>query len=56
MPAVSKAQYELMRKICHGELPDGHRGISKDVACKYVRETKEEDIKNLVERIRPKEE
>ena len=56
MPVKSQAQYRLMKAICEGTYPDGHRGISKEVACKYIRETKEENVKNLAERIRPKEE
>ena len=44
-----------MKAISEGTYPSGHRGISKEVADKYIRETKEEDVKNLVERIRPKE-
>ena len=54
-PVVSIAQYKLMKAISEGTYPSGHRGISKEVADKYIRETKEEDVKNLVERIRPKE-
>ena len=37
MPAVSKAQYWLMKEICDGRLPDGYRGISRKVACEFVR-------------------
>ncbi len=55
-PIVSKSQFRLMKAISEGVYPSGHRGISKEVADKYIRETKEEDVKNLVVRIRPKKE
>ncbi len=37
MPAKSKAQFKLMKAICEGTYPSGHRGISKKVACEFVR-------------------
>ena len=36
MPAVSQSQFKLMQGICHGNYPDGYRGISKKVACEFV--------------------
>ena len=54
MPAVSQAQYRLMKGICDGTYPDGYRGISKKLACEFVQNTKEEDIKDLAERLHPK--
>lgn len=37
MPAKSKPQYKLMKGICEGTYPSGYRGISRKVACEYVR-------------------
>lgn len=37
MPATSKSQFKLFKAICEGNLPDGHRGISKEVACEFVK-------------------
>ena len=37
MPAKSKAQFRLMKAICEGTYPSGHRGISKKVACEFVK-------------------
>lgn len=36
-PAVSKSQFILFKSICEGSLPDGHRGISKETACEFVK-------------------
>jgi len=38
MPATSKKQFRLMKAICEGTYPDGYRGISKKVACEFVKE------------------
>lgn len=40
MPAKSKAQYKLMAGICNRTYPSGYRGISKKVACEFVKRTK----------------
>lgn len=37
MPARSKAQFKLFKGICEGTYPDGYHGISKKVACEFVR-------------------
>lgn len=37
MPAKSKKQFRLMKAICEGTYPSGYRGISKKVACEFVR-------------------
>jgi len=37
MPAVSKNQFKLFKGICEGNYPDGYRGISKAVACEFVK-------------------
>jgi len=54
MPATSQAQYRLMKGICEGTYPDGYRGISKKLACEFVQGMKEDDIKDLAERLHPK--
>lgn len=36
MPAKSKEQFKLMKGICEGTYPDGHRGISRRLACEFV--------------------
>jgi len=38
MPAKSKAQFKLMKAICEGVYPSGYRGISKKVACEFVKD------------------
>ena len=52
MPVKSKSQFRLMAAICHGSLPDGHKGISKKVACEFVRASKDQNLKNLAERVK----
>jgi len=37
MPAKSKAQFKLMKAICEGTYPDGYRGISKKLACEFIK-------------------
>ncbi|RLF89001.1 hypothetical protein DRN43_04660 [Thermococci archaeon] len=37
MPAVSKAQWKLFKAICEGTYPSGYRGISREVACEFIR-------------------
>lgn len=37
MPAKSQKQFGLMKGICEGTYPDGYRGISREVACEFVR-------------------
>jgi hypothetical protein len=37
MPAKSKAQFKLMKAICEGTYPSGYRGISRRVACEFVK-------------------
>lgn len=36
MPAVSKAQFRLMKAICKGVYPDGYLNISREVACEFI--------------------
>lgn len=52
MPVKSKAQYKLMAAICYGSLPDGHKGISKEVACEFVRAAKNQNLKKLAEHVK----
>ena len=37
MPAKSKAQFRLFKAIWEGSLPSGYLGISKKVACEYIK-------------------
>jgi len=37
MPAVSKQQFGLMKGICEGTYPSGYKGISRKVACEFVK-------------------
>lgn len=37
MPAKSKAQFKLMKGICEGSYPSGHRGVSRKTACEFVK-------------------
>ena len=52
----SKAQWALFQGICNGTYPDGYRGISKAVACEYIRNSKEIDILKLAEHVKKKKE
>lgn len=54
MPVKSLSQWRLFKAICEGNLPDGHKGISKDTACSFVRETKEGNLKKLAEHVKEK--
>ena len=54
MPFKSQAQARLMFGISNGTYPDGYRGVSKKVADDFVRDSKEQDIKKLVEHVKPK--
>lgn len=56
MPIKSKAQWALFQGICNGTYPDGYRGISKAVACEYIRNSKEVDISKLAEHVKKKKE
>lgn len=37
MPAKSKNQFKLMKGICTGTYPSGYKGISRKVACEFVK-------------------
>lgn len=50
VPADSKNQFKLMAGICSGTYPDGYRGISKKVACEFVRKINKETLRSLPKR------
>ncbi len=53
MPAKSKAQFKLMKAICEGTYPSGYRGISKKVACEFVRNQSPEGLSEKVKKKKP---
>lgn len=50
MPAKSKAQFKLMKAICEGTYPSGYRGISKKVACEYIKGQKPKGLPRHVKK------
>ena len=53
MPAKSKKQYEMMRQIRDGELPDGYRGISKQLASEFIEGQTPDYLPDDIQNVKP---
>ena len=54
-PVRSKSQFRLMQGLCSGSIKERPGLPSREVACEFIRASKEQNIKALAEHAKKKE-